>query len=80
MNAANMGLMWRNKRTRHVPKNFIGCWLAFCTLHIPSISPRTILYFLMSEKLSGVSRDTAAPVSYKALMEGLCEMLDGFLR
>jgi hypothetical protein len=31
MNAADIGLPLRNKRTRHVPKIVIGCWLAFCT-------------------------------------------------
>jgi hypothetical protein len=58
INAADISLPLRNKRDRHVPKIVIGCWLAFCTLHFPSLYPRTMPYFLMTSKLFGMRRDT----------------------
>jgi hypothetical protein len=73
--ADNSGLPFRYRRTLQAPSVCIGCWLAFCTGHvIPGISPMTTLLHLIASKFDGVMRLTAAPVSYRAVMVGVCDV------
>jgi hypothetical protein len=73
--AADSGLPFRYRRTLQAPSVCIGCWLAFCTRHvIPGISPMTTQLRLIASKSDGVMRLTAAPVSYRDVMVGVCDV------
>ena len=66
-NGASIGLFLKYRRTRNAPSILIVFWLASTILHLGGgRCARTMPVDLMRLKSCGVSRLTAAPVSYRA--------------